>query len=252
MVFVHAHPDDETIFTGGTIRLLTERGHRVCVVVATDGSCGADDPRPGTSHRLARRRADELRTALARLGCEDVVGLDCRDSGMRGASDNHHPEAFVRADPDEVADRLAAVCRQRAADVLVGYDPGGIYGHPDHRMVHEVTRLAHARLPGVTLYEATVDREHLHFVDTHLVELAALGGPLPFEDLVGSVTAEIATVIDVRECIGDKREAMLAHVSQIDPAALPGTAAFAGVYGWEWYLRVGGPALLDDLAGHPA
>ena len=248
VVFVHAHPDDEAIFTGGTIRRLTTSGHPVTVIIATDGSCGTEESAGDHGRGLADRRAAEARLALSLLGCEDVISLGFRDSGMSGAPDNDHPQAFVGAERDTVADRIAAVCRSRAAPVLVGYDAGGMYGHPDHRMVHDVTRRAWRRMTGATLYEATVDREYLHFVDTHLVELAALGGPMPYEEMVGSVTAEIPTAVDVRRAAADKREAMLAHQTQVDPALLPVGEAFTAVYGWEWYLRAGPSDVLDELA----
>ena len=40
VVFLHAHPDDEAIFTGGTMRLLADAGHRVVLVLATSGELG--------------------------------------------------------------------------------------------------------------------------------------------------------------------------------------------------------------------
>src|SRR4051812_28468514 len=41
VVFLHAHPDDEAIFTGGTLRLLADAGWRTVVVFATGGELGA-------------------------------------------------------------------------------------------------------------------------------------------------------------------------------------------------------------------
>jgi LmbE family N-acetylglucosaminyl deacetylase len=100
-----------------------------------------------------------------------------------------------------------------------------------------------------TVYESTVDREYLHFVETHLVGLAALS---MHEDVpTGVPTVLVTTTIDVTPVIADKRDAIAAHSSQIpaDSTVLAlDDETFAGVYGYEWYVRTGPPAVLDDLA----
>ena len=44
VVFVHAHPDDEAIFTGGTMARLSAAGVPVVLVVATGGELGTLHP----------------------------------------------------------------------------------------------------------------------------------------------------------------------------------------------------------------
>ena len=77
-----------------------------------------------------------------------------------------------------VAEQVAALLRQESADDLVIYDASGIYGHPDHIQVHRAGLLAADRTSIGTVYESTIDRENLHFVETHLVEEAILAGDL--------------------------------------------------------------------------
>ncbi|MGH9137234.1 MAG: PIG-L family deacetylase [Acidimicrobiales bacterium] len=236
VVFVHAHPDDEAIFTGGTMAALARGGERVVLVLATGGEAGGE----------VARRAEETDRAVELLGVHRVVRLGHHDSGMDGDAANDHPDAFWRRDVDDTAAIVADVCREEKADALVTYDDHGIYGHLDHVQCHLVGIRA-AELAGVgCIYEATVDREALHFVETHLVEEAALSAGPVVHDLglaasrIGLPTVEITTVVDVRDVLDIKRAAMAAHASQIPEtgsAMALGTAAFAGVYGFEWYRR---------------
>lgn len=253
VVFLHAHPDDEAIFTGGTMVRLAAAGWRVVLVVATSGELGLPVPaRVDAGEELGDRRVVETRAAAAVLGVARVDFLGFRDSGMAGAEANTHPDAFAVADALVVGELVAALIAEEEAEVLVIYDEHGIYGHPDHVMVHQAGILAAARAGVGVVYEATVDREYLHFVETHLVVEAgghtgALG--LAATDL-GTPTVAVSTVVDVRSVLDVKRRAMLAHASQIPETTsamrLP-TDAFAAVYGYEWFIRNGPPGPLDAL-----
>jgi LmbE family N-acetylglucosaminyl deacetylase len=246
VVFFHAHPDDEAIFTGGTIARLAARGVRTVVVIATSGDQGRHH---GGDRSLADHRADETRAACAILGADRVEFLGYADSGVAAPGEPMPGDAFALADVDAAARALAAIIDEERASALVYYDEGGIYGHADHLAVHRVGRRA-TELAGVaTVYEATVDREYLHFVETHLVGLAALS----MHEAVptGVPTVLVSTTIEIGDAIGAKRAAIAAHASQI-----PGDSAvlgfdhdtFAGVYGYEWYVRTGPPGVLDELA----
>lgn len=252
VVFVHAHPDDEAIFTGGTMAMLAVAGVPVVLVVATGGELGvAPDHLVGRIDDVAVHRRDETRRAADLLGVGQVVSLGYRDSGMAGTPDNHAKGAFAATSIDEAADALADVLRRVGAVAVVAYDDEGIYGHPDHIQVTRVARAAAERAGVATVYGATVDREYLHFVETHVVAEAALLGDLGLvRSHIGVATVEVAITIDVRGQLGAKRAAIAAHASQIPESAsvlrLPDDH-FADVYGWEWYVRWGPPGVLDTL-----
>jgi N-acetyl-1-D-myo-inositol-2-amino-2-deoxy-alpha-D-glucopyranoside deacetylase len=94
MLFVHAHPDDETISTGATIAHYAARGAQVNVVTCTLGEEGevigdrwahlAVD----AADQLGGYRILELSSALTRLGVGEPIFLGgagrWRDSGMTG------------------------------------------------------------------------------------------------------------------------------------------------------------------------
>ena len=244
------HPDDEAIFCGGTIRALADRGHRVVIVAATSGD--AADGAPDAALRETRRQ--ELATAAEILGAGAVHHLGYVDSGI-GPDATH--DCFVHVPVESAAGQLAALLEAEHVGVLVADGPEGIYGHPDHVHAHRVASRA-AEIAGVpTRYEVTVDREHLHFVETHVVHHATeavmamwKGHPRRY----GHTTVEIDVVLDVRRHIAAKRAAFAAHTSQLPDHSSPmqlDDAAFAAVYGLEWFLRVGPPGALDELAPHP-
>ena len=236
VVVVHAHPDDEAIFTGATVRRLADRGARVVLVTATAGELGT--PRCPVDDVAAVRRA-ELEAAAEELGVARLVLLGKRDSGMPGWDAGLDPRALVQADLPSLGRTLARLVEDESAEAVVSYDADGIYGHPDHVAVHLVGRFA-ATLAGVASYEATVDREHLHFAGRHVVEDAAPGR-------FGRVTAEISLALAATDReLEAKRRAMAAHRSQIDPASLTGEG-FRDAYELEWFVRRGSPALLDEL-----
>ncbi|MBX6389825.1 MAG: PIG-L family deacetylase, partial [Frankia sp.] len=165
VVALHAHPDDEVLWTGGTLARAAASGHRVVVVVATDGDMGpARSPADGGPDPWAVGRLAELAASCAVLGVARVECLGYADSG-HGPLFYPDPAGrvrFARADLDEAAGRLAELLRAERADALLTYDAQGGYGHRDHVRVHQVgvraIELLGDDLRPVVL-EATVPRE---------------------------------------------------------------------------------------------
>jgi LmbE family N-acetylglucosaminyl deacetylase len=263
VVFFHAHPDDEAIFTGGTIALLAAAGWRVVLVFATRGERGLLPANFDASAALGPLRAAETARAADILGVQRVEFLGYSDSGL--GEDDAAAEAFAGVDlfaaaaAPEAAERLAGVLLAERPRALVTYDEHGIYGHPDHVMAHTVAYRAAEAAAVPTVYESTVDREYLHFVETHLVVHArsAVSPPDPLGELrlaatsLGQPTVLIDNTVDVRTVLDTKRAAMAAHASQIPESGYAmrlAPAAFSAVYGFEWYLRRGPTGPIEKLA----
>jgi len=247
IVFFHAHPDDEAIFSGGTIARLARDGHRVVVVMATSGGLGRADGAPGSGADVAALRERELADACSLLGVARVVLLHYADSGLTPeASARDH--AFSAVDIDDAARRVADVILDEHASALAIYDEGGIYGHPDHLHVHQVGMAAARLADVVTIYEMTVDREYLHFVDTHLIDHARES--LPHLEHVGLPTVFVSTTVDVRSVLPQKKAAIIAHASQVDASSslmMLSYDSFCNVYGYEWFVRTGPPGVIEAL-----
>jgi N-acetyl-1-D-myo-inositol-2-amino-2-deoxy-alpha-D-glucopyranoside deacetylase len=156
LMTVHAHPDDETIGTGGTMARNVEAGRRVVLVTCTRGELGeivvADLDTPDNHRRLGEIRAVELERAMGILGVTEWENLGYRDSGMMGTDGNRDPRCFWQADLDESARRLTWLVRRYQPDVMTTYNDFGGYGHPDHIRTHDVAVRAYARAGDAAWY----------------------------------------------------------------------------------------------------
>ena len=267
VVFFHAHPDDESIATGGTMAKLAAEGHRVVLVVATRGEHGeVAEGFLAPGEELWQRREKETEASGRALGIARGEFLGYVDSGMIGTPENDAPESFWQADIDEAAERMAKILREESADVLTIYDDNGNYGHPDHIQVHRVGVRA-AELAGVArVYESTLDRDYFQDLMKRAKELgmpdlpdAEEGGDAAeaAEFEMGKPGHQITTRVDVREFLDLKRRSMQAHRSQIAETsfflAMP-PEAFEATWGTEFYIRRDVPegttedSLVDGLA----
>lgn len=190
LLAVHAHPDDETIFTGALLATWAAAGRPVTVVTCTRGERGEVIPEDlghlrNDPEALAAHRERELASALRRLGVADQVFLDAgattryRDSGMTWLAPGRAgpvPEpaegSFVDVPVEEAAELLAEVITSRRPAVVVGYGPDGGYGHPDHihahRVMHRAVELAAPAYRVAALLHRDWERPEL------LVDLAAV------------------------------------------------------------------------------
>jgi N-acetyl-1-D-myo-inositol-2-amino-2-deoxy-alpha-D-glucopyranoside deacetylase len=136
LMTVHAHPDDETISTGGVMARYAAEGARVVCVTSTGGEHGEivvpEMDTPENHAKLGEIRAIELQRALAQLGNVESRKLGYVDSGMMGTKENDAPESFWQADFNEAVERLLAIMREVRPQVMVSYNDFGGYGHPDH------------------------------------------------------------------------------------------------------------------------
>jgi N-acetyl-1-D-myo-inositol-2-amino-2-deoxy-alpha-D-glucopyranoside deacetylase len=212
--------------------------------MATAGELGESRVPLREGETVPERRVAELEHVAELLGVSRLVLLGKRDSGLPGWPTGRHARALAAADPLPLARRLAEIADDEGVSAIVHDDEHGIYGHPDHRAAFRVGATA-AELLDVTSYRVTVDREHLHVTarDGHLVHGAARAAGVGF----GRVTAEIGlAVTGTPEHLTCKRDAIMAHASQVAPADVP-VDGFADAYGYEWFRRSGAPGPLDAL-----
>jgi N-acetyl-1-D-myo-inositol-2-amino-2-deoxy-alpha-D-glucopyranoside deacetylase len=248
---VHAHPDDETIGTGGTMARAVADGHRVVLVTGTRGELGEivvkEMDTPDNHHRLAEIRAAELEAAMGVLGVTEWENLGYRDSGMMGEPGNLDPRSYWQADLDEAARRLVWLIRTHRPDVVTTYNSFGGYGHPDHIRTHDVAVRAFPRAGDpawypeqikdaglepwapAKLYEQAIPASVRKAMNDKLAELGAESFWLPPKDATPEQLAEfeeqmtkmlvpdeaITTWIDIGDAVDLKWEAIRKHVTQI-------------------------------------
>ncbi|MGO1538876.1 MAG: PIG-L deacetylase family protein [Leucobacter sp.] len=187
VMFVHAHPDDETIATGGTLAGLTDAGLEPLLVTLTRGECGEVVSGPlealVSAHGLAVVRQNELKVALSMLGIErhaflgvpparaaglqpyiyEDSGMTWGDDGWAVPADNTGADALTSVPAVWALNDLLAAAVDSGAQALVSYNDGGGYGHPDHRRAHQLTRaVAHALdLPFWEIFSGDADDESI-------------------------------------------------------------------------------------------
>ena len=250
LVCLHAHPDDESIATGGSIARASSEGHRVVLVMATDGRHGETpaDLEPGET--LADRRRRETEESASVLGVSEVRWLGYHDSGMTGWEQNSADGAFVGADLEEAATKFADILIDVGADVVTCYDWHGGYGHPDHVMVHRVghraAEIVAERGRRIRLLESTMNRTRIARMMAENSENGEFDPDAPADDgnPFGSTEDEITMAVDVSSFVERKRRSMACHSSQITDQSffmqMP-SDVFAMAFGTEWFIEPGRP-----------
>ncbi|MEX1907843.1 PIG-L family deacetylase [Janibacter sp. Y6] len=253
IVFLHAHPDDEASGTAGSMILASDAGQRVVAVYATGGELGTVPDGVGVDGLAAHRRAEAEASARV-TGTARVEWLGYRDSGMHGWEQNSHDGSFHGADVDEAAGRLAAILDEEDADVLVGYDWHGGYGHPDHVQVHRVAHRAAelaARRP--RLLEGTMNRDEIRRGIAAAKEMGMDPGwdadePMADGEPIGLPQEQIHHRVDVTGALDRKRRALECHGSQEDVQGMlqMPPPAYTAMFGVEYYTEPGAePGMVD-------
>jgi N-acetyl-1-D-myo-inositol-2-amino-2-deoxy-alpha-D-glucopyranoside deacetylase len=242
LLFVHAHPDDESITTGGTIAHYRRRGVPVTVVTCTLGEEGeviGDQWAQLTADQadqLGGYRISELTKALDALDAGPPRFLGgaghWRDSGMAGTPAAANPRAFIHSGAAAV-DALTEIVLELRPRVVVGYDPKGGYGHPDHIRAHQVTTAAVEAAAGQgwdtpkfywTVTDADVLRMHTEALARRTVEglpgALPRGWKLPAAGELASVPSQaVTTTVDISDSLVAKRAALRAHATQVTVAS---------------------------------
>lgn len=276
LLFVHAHPDDETLNNGATIAHYAALGAQVNVVTCTLGEegevIGERWAQLAVDHadQLGGYRISELSAALHLLGIGDPIFLGgagrWRDSGMEGTERRSGTRRFVDSDDHEAVGVLVDILRQLRPHVVVTYDPNGGYGHPDHIRAHQITTAAVTAAAGheypgepwtvpkfywTVLAASAVDATVREIDDHDLLPgwvLVSGAGELGYGD------DQITAVVDATAVLGAKVAALGAHATQVIVG--PTGRAFAlsnnlalPISGLEHYILVDGKAGARDERG---
>jgi LmbE family N-acetylglucosaminyl deacetylase len=132
LMCVLAHPDDESLGTGGTLAAYASEGVTTFLVTATRGErgrfgSGVDAPTPDV---VGRTREAELLAAARELGVQDVRMLGYPDGGLD------------QVDPAAAIETIAGHLRRARPQVVITFGPDGAYGHPDHIAISQLTTAA--------------------------------------------------------------------------------------------------------------
>lgn len=121
ILFVGAHPDDETFCCGGILAVAARNGQRVMCVTATHGEKGVQDESRWPAAEIAAVRERELAAALVELGVAEHHWLSYKDGECETAGE------------DDAAQAIAALIEHGRVDSVITFGPDGLTGHSDHR-----------------------------------------------------------------------------------------------------------------------
>ncbi len=140
ILFVMPHPDDEAFAVSGTIKRLTTDGHRVILIVVTDGSAGKnslsrhlESPRSGVGDlTLAAIRKSEVEKSAEILKISETYFLNYVDATL--ADRDIRKRGLV--------DKIGEVIKKEKPEIVVTYDHTGVYWHIDHVVTSLATTIA--------------------------------------------------------------------------------------------------------------
>lgn len=237
LLTIHAHPDDEASKGAGTVAKYRAQGVKTVLITCTGGEAGdilnpAMDT-PEIRERLHEVRMEELRRSVEVIGYDHLELLGYRDSGMPDSEDNADPSNFANAPLDEAVGKVVAIIRRHRPQVIITYaDDQQGYPHPDHLRVHDVTLPAFDASGDATafpeagepwqplkLYYTVWSRARMIAQHEKFLEL---GLESPYDERWFSRPSQddrITTRIEINGFADARREALLAHATQIDPGS---------------------------------
>jgi mycothiol S-conjugate amidase len=238
LLTVHAHPDDEASKGPATVAKYHDEGIHTVLVCCTGGEEGdilnpAMDT-PEVRADLGGVRQRELEAAVALIGYDELVMLGYRDSGMKDTPANARPESFAQAPLDEAVGRLVAVIRRVRPQVIVTYeDDQHGYPHPDHLRDHEISLAAFDAAGDPSRYPEAGEAFQplkLYYVGWSAARVMAmhekfveLGLESPFDEAwrerASKMTRTYTTAVDISDYADIRRQALLAHATQVDPTS---------------------------------
>ncbi|MFM8921764.1 MAG: N-acetyl-1-D-myo-inositol-2-amino-2-deoxy-alpha-D-glucopyranoside deacetylase [Candidatus Nanopelagicaceae bacterium] len=253
-LFVHAHPDDETINNGATMAKLVDLGVQVTLITCTRGEEGevlVADLAHLASHledNLGAHRELELANAMKELGVSDHRFLgNYRDSGMMDSPANQNPNCFWRADLEQAAAKLAKIIDELKPQVMVTYDEFGGYGHPDHIQTHRVAMRA------AEISKWQIQKIYWNIMPKSIVQQSMDAMKAQGSDFFGSESIDelafvkddsyVTTVVHAPDQVNKKMAAMKAHATQISldgPFFALSNNLGVQVFGDEYYTLVKG------------
>ena len=254
-----AHPDDEAFPIGGSLAAHSSRGVNIRLITATSGEEGeVRSPGLAMPDGLGSLRREELSCSVHTLGLQSHHVLGYRDSGMAGTSANNLPEAFINIPQEEIVEILVREIRTFRPQVVLTFEPGGLYGHPDH-----IAICKHATKAFHTANDASIYPEQLieglepfqpdrlyysarpqGFRTSMALKLQAAGIDFPMPTIErandGIDPDEIHLEVNVSDQLDQKMGSILCHKSQVAPNwpynQVPRSVA-ADILGREHYIR---------------
>jgi LmbE family N-acetylglucosaminyl deacetylase len=190
ILFVFAHPDDESFAAGCSIVHYASKNVEVHLYCATKGGAG----KPGTpplclQEELPELRATELKQACSILGVDFLYLRDFEDGKL------------VDTPYDELAVDLLNHIKKVEPEIMVTFPPHGISGHKDHIQIQKICF-------DIVSSQIVQSVQSLYYVTIEVPATHTASPPF------GHIKEEIDVVIDVGYTRQQVAQALRAHQTQ--------------------------------------
>lgn len=203
ILFVFAHPDDETYGTGGTIAKLSREGFFISLITATNGQAGQTGEYGAISPgELGEIRKKEQKKAAEILGISKIHYLDLMDGEL------------YKHRITKLSLLILKIIKNENPDVVITFEKHGGSNHPDHKKISYATTHAFYEYiktakKNIKLYHTAVPRSYLKVYQEKGMANTGFGRPK------GTADYEITTRVDISQTFDLKHKAALCHKSQI-------------------------------------
>ncbi len=221
LLAIFAHPDDEAFGNGGTLTHYAKQGFKVYLICATRGESGKiTDPSIDPNVDKGKLREEELKTACKAMGIEAPLFLGFHDSGRHERTQHGNDKALMNVDELEIERSILAHIAEIKPEIMISFDPHGIYGHVDHIKVHRAATAAFWSADSVMnpapkrLFYSAMSSERMR-----VMQAARPNSPLSNLDagIYGVAEASFAAIMNVSAYKAEKEAAIKAHRSQVGP-----------------------------------
>lgn len=228
LLVVLAHPDDEAFGTGGTLAHYASQGFNVYLICATKGESGKiTDPTIDPNTDKGALREAELSDSCKALGIHDPIFLGYLDSGRFERTRHGDGQALMNVDELELEQKILGHMEFLQPDVMLTFDPHGIYGHIDHIKIHRAATAAFWSA-GKVMKEPPKRLFYSVMSSARMKQMQGMRETSPLAkldaDLYGVSDDSFAVVMNVEKYLEQKQAAIAAHRSQVGP-----TSSFAGL-----------------------
>ena len=200
IIFVFAHPDDESFSSGGTIAKFKKSGATVKLITATRGE-GGETNEICKKEDLGITREKELKNAAKALGIDQVFFFDFIDGTL------------TKIPKNILKNKILKILKKENPDAVITFDKNGGSNHPDHITISNAAtkafmEFAKSTKKRVCLYHTAIPQSYLAKYKESGIEYKFFG------EMIGTPDNEITTVVDIKNTYAKKIKALMQHKTQ--------------------------------------
>ena len=200
IIFVFAHPDDESFSSGGTIVSLKNNHATIKLITATKGE-GGETNGICKKEELGSIREKELKRAAKVLGIDEIFFLGYKDGTL------------INIPKNKLIQEILKILKYENPDIIITFDKNGGSNHPDHKTISKAATYAFMEFSKsskkrVALYHTAIPQSYLKRYKKSGLEYKAFG------EMIGTPDERITTVIDIKNTYSKKIKALMHHKTQ--------------------------------------